>query len=305
MGVQISLQFLLLLLLQIYSEVELVDCVVSLCLMDRCEELTHWKRPWCWERSRAGGEGGNRGWDGRWHHQLNGHEFEQTLGVDDRQGRLTCCSPWGSQRVGNDWASIWTITIFNGASQVVLVVKNPNANAGDTRNAGWILGSGRSPRVGSGKHYSILAWKIQWTEQSGGLESMWHPESDMIEQLSIPQFSRSVMSDSLWPHGLQHARVSCPSPTPGAYSNSCPSSQWWHPTISSSVVPFSCLQSFSEWGSFPISQFFASGGQSIGASASVFPVNIQDWFPLGLTGLISLQSNGLSGVFSNTTVQKH
>ena len=105
------------------------------------------------------------------------------------------------------------------------------------------------------------------------------------------------MSDSLWPHGLQHARLPCPSPTPKACSNSCPSSQWCHPTISSSVVPFfSCLQSFPASRSFPMSQFFASGGQSIGVSASVVPMNIQDWFPLGLTGLISLQSKELSSL---------
>ena len=116
------------------------------------------------------------------------------------------------------------------------------------------------------------------------------------------------MSQSLRPHGLQHTWLPCPLPTPGACSNSCPSSQWCHPTISSSAIPFSsCLQSFPASGSFPVTQFFASGGQSIGASASasVLPVNIQDWFPLGLTGLISLQSKGLSRVFSNTTVQKH
>ena len=120
------------------------------------------------------------------------------------------------------------------------------------------------------------------------------------------QFSHSVMSDSLQPHGLQHTRFPCPSPTPGAYSNSCPLSQWCHPTILSSVVHFSsCLQSFPTSGSLLISQFFASCGQSIGASAlaSVLPMNIQDWFPLGFTGLISLQSKGLSRVFSNTTVQ--
>ena len=120
--------------------------------------------------------------------------------------------------------------------------------------------------------------------------------------------SRSVVSDSLWPHRLQHARLPCPSPTPRACSNSCPSSQWCHPTISSSVVPFSsCLQSFPESGSFPVSQFFTLDGQSVGvsASASVLPMDIQDWFPLGLTGWISLQSKGLSRVFSNTTVQKH
>ena len=121
-------------------------------------------------------------------------------------------------------------------------------------------------------------------------------------------FSRSVMSDSFPPQGLQHARLPCPSPTSGACSNSCPLSQWCHPTISSSVFPFfSHLQSFQASGSFPVSWFFASGGQSIGASASVsvLPMNIQDWFPLGLTGLISLQSKGLSRVFSSTTVQKH
>ena len=122
------------------------------------------------------------------------------------------------------------------------------------------------------------------------------------------QFSRSVVSDPLQPHGLQHTRPPCPSPTPGAYSNSCPLSQWCHPTISSSVVHFSsCLQSFPASGSFPVSQFFAWGGQSIGvsASASVLPMNIQGWFPLGLTSLISLESKGLSRVFFNTTVQKH
>ena len=121
-------------------------------------------------------------------------------------------------------------------------------------------------------------------------------------------FSVSVLSDSLWPHGLQHARLPCPSPTPGAYSNSCPSCQWCHSIISSFVVSFSFhLQSFPESGSFQMSQFFSSGGQSIGVSASgsVLPMNIQDWFPLELTGWISLQFKGLSRVFSNTTVQKH
>ena len=115
------------------------------------------------------------------------------------------------------------------------------------------------------------------------------------------QFSPSVVSDALWSHGLQHTRPSCPSPTPGAYSNSCPSSQQCHPTISSSVIPFSsCLQSFPASGSFPMSQFFTSGGQSVGvsASASVLPMNTQDWSPLGWTGWISLQSKGLSSVFS-------
>ena len=103
-------------------------------------------------------------------------------------------------------------------------------------------------------------------------------------------FSHSVMSSSLWPHGLQHARLPCPSPTPGACSNSYPSSWWHHSTISSSVIPFSHLQSFPASGSFPMSQFFTSGGQSIGASASVLPMNIQDWFLLGLTVFFSFQS---------------
>ena len=103
-------------------------------------------------------------------------------------------------------------------------------------------------------------------------------------------FSRSVMSDSLQPHGLQHTRPPCPSPTPGAYSNLCPSRHWCHPTISSSVVSFSHLQSFPASGSFPMSPFFASGGQSIGTSSSVLPMNIQDWFPLEWTGWISLCS---------------
>ena len=124
---------------------------------------------------------------------------------------------------------------------------------------------------------------------------------------SSVQFSHIVLSDSLQPHGPQHARLPCPSPTPRVYSNSCPLSRWCHPTISSSLVPFSCLQSFPESGSFQMSQLFASGGQSIRASAStsVLPMNIQDWFPLGWTGCRSLQSKGLSRVLFNTTVQKH
>ena len=113
----------------------------------------------------------------------------------------------------------------------------------------------------------------------------------------------SVMSNSLWLHGQQHTRPPCPSPTSGAWSNACPLSQWCHPTISSSVVSSTCLQPFPASLSFPKSQFFTTGGQSIGASASasVLSMNIQDWFPLWLTGLISLLSKGLSRVFSNTT----
>ena len=125
---------------------------------------------------------------------------------------------------------------------------------------------------------------------------------------SLVQFSCSVVSDSSRPHESQHARLPCPSPTPRVYPNPCPSSQWCHPAISSSIVPFSsCPQSLPASGSFPMSQHFAWGGQSTGVSAStsVFPMNTQDWSPLGWTGWISLQSKGLSRVFSKTLVQKH
>ena len=131
--------------------------------------------------------------------------------------------------------------------------------------------------------------------------------SQGLVQFSSVQFSHSVMSDSLWPHEPQH-RPPCPSPTPRVHPNSCPLSQWCHPTILSSVVPFfSCPQSFPASGSLPMSQLFSSGGQSIGVSAStsVLPMNTQNWSPLGWTGWISLQSKGLSRVFSSTTVQKH
>ena len=149
-----------------------------------------------------------------------------------------------------------------------------------------------------------LQWDFKWSRING------HKNKAPTLERSV-QF-RSVQSLShsnpLQPHRLQHTRLPCPSPTPGVYSNSCPLSRWWHWTISSSVILFSsCLQSFPASGSFPMSQFFASGGQSIGvsASASVLPMNIQDWLPLGLVGWISLLSKGLSRVFSNTTVQKH
>ena len=130
----------------------------------------------------------------------------------------------------------------------------------------------------------------------------------MVMIISSVQFSHLVVSDSLWSHGLQHVRLPCPSSTLGACSNSCPLSQWCHPTISSSIIPISsCLKSLPASGSFLMSQLFALGGQSIGASASgsVLPMNIQDWFPLRFTGLISFQSKGLTSVFPNTTVHKH
>ena len=127
-------------------------------------------------------------------------------------------------------------------------------------------------------------------------------------QFSSVHFSRSVVSNSLLPHESQHARPPCPSPTLGVYPNSCPSSRWCHPAISPSVIPFSsCPQSVPASESFPMSQLFTWGGQSteVSASASVLPMNTQDWSPLGWTGWISLQSKGLSRVFFNTTVQKH
>ena len=133
------------------------------------------------------------------------------------------------------------------------------------------------------------------------------PTTICLHQFSSVHFSHSVVCDSLWPHELQHTRPPCPSPTPRVYPNSCPSSQWCHPAISSSVIPFSCAQSLPASESFPMCQLFTWGGQSIGVSAStlVLPMNTQDWSPLGWTDWISLQCKGLSRVFSNTTVQKH
>ena len=152
----------------------------------------------------------------------------------------------------------------------------------------------------------VLLWRTLWNDKTP-MGSV--PGKGVVEPAhsSLLLFSCSVLSESLWFHGLQHTRLPCPSPSPGACLNSSPLSGWCHPTISSSVIPFSfCLQSFPASQSFPMSQFFASGGQSIGVSvsASVLPTSIQGWFPLGLTGLISLMSKGLSRVFS-TTVQRH
>ena len=194
--------------------------------------------------------------------------------------------------------------------------KEPALNAGGMSS---IPGSWRSPREGNGNplQYSCQEKPIDWGAwQLYTVNRITKSQTRLSDYtfhfhfmyIFIVQFSCSVVSNSLQPHGLQKARPPCPSPTPRVYSNSCPSSWWCHPTISSSVILFSsCLQSFPASGSFPVKQFFASGGQSIGvsASASVLPVNIQDWFPLGLTCLTLLQSTGLSRVFSNTTVQKH
>ena len=155
------------------------------------------------------------------------------------------------------------------------------------------------------KFESVL---MRWMKLEPIIQSEVSQKDKHQYSISSVQFSCSVVSDSLRPHESQHARPPCPSPTPRVYSNSCPLSWWCHPAISSSVVPFSsCPQSLPASGSFPMNQFFTWGGQSIGisASASVLPMNTQDWSALGWTGWISLQSKGFSRVFSNTTVQKH
>ena len=149
-----------------------------------------------------------------------------------------------------------------------------------------------------------LSLFLESRNSSGSLK---HTQAHKVQEDGPVQFSRSVVSNSLWPHELQHARPPCPSPPPGVHSDSHPPSQWCHPAISSSAVPFSsCPQSLPGSESFPMSQLFTWGGQSIGvsASASVLPMNTQNWFPLEWTGWISLQSKGLSTVFSSTTVQK-
>ena len=177
---------------------------------------------------------------------------------------------------------------------------------------GSIPGLGRSP--GEGKGYPL-----QYPDLEKSMGCIVHGVTKSRTQLGDFNFhlinhnptiqsSHSVVSNSLQPHGLQHAMLPYPSPTPRAGSNSCPLSQWYYPTIASPVIPFSfCPQSFPTSGSFPMCWFFSSGGQRTGASASasVLPTNIQDWFLLGWTGWISLQSKGLSRVFSSTTVQNH
>ena len=167
-----------------------------------------------------------------------------------------------------------------------------------------ILGLRGHIRHRLGSHHTIISYFLVsnslWT-------SSYKFKAEVEKQWDV-QFSRSVVSDSLRPHKLQHVRPPCPSPTPRVHPNPCPLSQWCHPTISSSVIPFSsCPQSFPASGSFQMSHLFTSGGQSIGVSAStsVLPMNTQDWSPLGWTGWISLQSRVLSRVFSNMRVQKH
>ena len=192
-----------------------------------------------------------------------------------------------------------------------------------TDRQSWSLSAGQSQMIGwwlyylglclSGVRqagYKFWLWTSYWWDLDKilGFSKPVFSAVTMWISLSSVQFSRSVMSDSLWSHELQHATPSCPSPTAGPYSNSCPLSWWCHPTISSSVIPFSsCPQSVPASGSLQMNQLFTSGGQSIGVSVStsVLQMNTQDWSPLGWTGWIALQSKGLSRVFSNTTVQKH
>ena len=166
-----------------------------------------------------------------------------------------------------------------------------------------MVGVGYSPE----EHLQLLICIFySWNPWRSKSEPLWRVRFQARNLFISVQFSYSVVSNFLRPHESQHTRPSCPSPTPGVYSNSCPLSWWCYSAISSSVVPFSsCPQPLPASGTFPMSQLVASGGQSTGvsASASVLPMNIQDWFPLGWTGWISLQSKGLSSVFSNTTVQ--
>ena len=185
--------------------------------------------------------------------------------------------PMGSRRVGQDWCDL--------AAAAAASYRAHTTPAELSCKRMWIS---------RGRNHEGIINSICYTHES--------------VFLSVQFNSHSVVSTSLWPHELQHARPPYPSPTPGVYTISCQLSQWCHPTISSSVDPFSsCLQSFPASGSFPMSQLFASGGQNIGVSASISlpPMNTQDWFPLGWTGWISSQSKGYSRVFSSTTVQKH
>ena len=155
---------------------------------------------------------------------------------------------------------------------------------------------------GSSVHGISQATIQEWVAISFSRGSSWRKAWTRVFCVVLSQFSHAVVSDSLWLHRQEHTRPPCPPPTPRVYSNSCPLSWWCHQTVSSSVIPFSsCLQSFPASGTFQMSEFFESVGQSIRVSASVLPMNVQDWFPLGWTGLISLQFKGLSRVF-NTAV---
>ena len=204
-------------------------------------------------------------------------------GESQGRGSLVGCSPWGREESDTTERLLFDFSL---------------SCIGERHGNPLQCSCLENPRDGGAWWPAVYGVAQSWTQLKRLSSS-----SKTLQKHSV-QFSRSVMSDSLWPHEPQHARPPCPSPTPKVHSNPRPLSRWCHPTISSFVVPFSsCPQSFPASGSFPKSQFFASGGQSIGvsASASVLPVNIQDWFPLEWTGWISFQSKGLSRVFSNTT----
>ena len=225
------------------------------------------------------------------------------------------------QPVHSEGDQPWDFFGRNDAKSEALVLWPPHAKS-------WVIGKDFDAGRDWGQEEKGMTKDemARWHHRLDGCESEWTPgvgdgqeglaycnswcrkESDMTERLNWTDCSVTKSCLTLWPHRLQHANLPCPLLSPRVCSDSCPLSQWCHPTILSSVVPFSsCLQSYPASESIPRSQFFASGGQSIGVSAlaSVLPMNIQDWFPLGWTGWISLQSKGLSRVVSNTTVQKH
>ena len=211
----------------------------------------------------------------------------------------------GSQRVGHDWVTKHTAQEFcDSCLHPSELLELALWNSEKTKETKHFSSPPPTPtNKTQGTWGDFCTWEDPLTMEVGLCDGLRRDGSlFLIVSFCSVQFSRSVMSNSLQPQGLQHTRLPCPSPTPRACSNSGPASWWCHPTISSSVVPFSsCPQSFPAPGSFPVSQLFPSGGQSIGVSASVsvFPMNIQGWL------LISLQSKGLSRVFSNTTVQQH
>ena len=209
--------------------------------------------------------------------------------ITDRQRSLVCYSPWGQEELDTtEWLSTQTHTRTHGRT-VFLPISGSRGHLRFSDCGSLLLHS--LPLQFCVCCLSSDSLPFQLFKYSGDCMGLFIL-SKIFFSSHYPWFhfhSVSVMSDSLPPHGLQHARPPCPSPTARVYSNSCPSSRWCHPAISSSVVPFfSCLQSFPASGSFQMSQLFASGGQSIGASASVLPVNIHNWFPLGWTGWISL-----------------
>ena len=213
-----------------------------------------------------------------WHHQLNGHEFEQVLGVGDEQESLACWSPWGLKESDMTEQLNWRLWLFAMKQQSTdSALMDP--------------------------HSHLPAEPDHWHSPLCAI----FPGMYLCHGFHRFVVFQLLSHVSLQLHDLQQAKLSCPSPSSRVCSNSCQLSQWCHLTISSSVVPFSHLHSFPASGYFPVSWLFTSGGQRIGApaSASILPLNIQGWFPLGLIGLISLLSKVLSRVFSSITVQKH